>query len=200
MPRKNRPDSTREERRRRATRRRRHGARQDQADGPPVDLAHADPIPGARGGQAAEGRLLGVDFGERRVGLALSDSAGLIAQGLETIEVKSTGESLASIAAIAEAEEVVEIVLGLPVNMDGTKGEMAGKVEAFASLLQDRVSCAVRTWDERMTSISARRAMHEMGMETRGNKGSLDRIAATLLLQNYLDYRRRAADETEPLD
>lgn len=144
--------------------------------------------------------MLGVDFGERRVGLALSDSAGLIAQGLETIEVKSTGESLASIAAIAEAEEVVEIVLGLPVNMDGTKGEMAGKVEAFAGLLQDRVSCAVRTWDERMTSISARRAMHEMGMETRGNKGSLDRIAATLLLQNYLDYRRRAADETESLD
>ncbi len=200
MPRKNRPDSTREERRRRATRRRRHRTRQDQADGPPVDLTHADPIPGARGGQAAEGRLLGVDFGERRVGLALSDSAGLIAQGLETIEVKSTGESLESIVAIAEVERVLEIVLGLPVNMDGTKGEMAGKVEAFAGLLQDRVSCAVRTWDERMTSISARRAMHEMDMETRGNKGSLDRIAATLLLQNYLDYRRRAADETEPLD
>ena len=112
-----------------------------------------------------------------------------------------------SIAAIAEAEQVLEIVLGLPVNMDGTKGEMAGKVEAFAGLLQNRVSCAVRTWDERMTSISARRAMHEMGMETRGNKGRLDRIAATLLLQNYLDYRRRtaderrrAADETEPIN
>ncbi len=200
MPRKNRPDSTGEERRRRTSRRRRHGAWQEQADGIPGDLTHADPVPGAGGGQAAEGRLLGVDFGERRVGLALSDSAGLIAQGLETIEVKSTGESLESIASIAEAEQVREIVLGLPVNMDGTKGKMAGKVEAFASLLQDRVSCAVRTWDERMTSISARRAMHEMGMETRGNKGSLDRISATLLLQNYLDYRRRAADETEPLD
>ena len=175
---------------------------QNQADGIPGDLAHAGPVPGAGGGsgQAAEGRLLGVDFGERRVGLALSDSAGLIAQGLETIEVHSAGESVESIAAIAEAEQVLEIVLGLPVNMDGTKGEMAGKVEAFAGLLQDRVSCAVRTWDERMTSISARRAMHEMGMETRGNKGRLDRIAATLLLQNYLDYRRRAADETEPLD
>lgn len=207
MPRKNRPDSTGEERRRRVSRRRRHGMPQNQADGIPGDLTHAGPVRGAGGGQAAEGRLLGVDFGERRVGLALSDSAGLIAQGLDTIEVQSASESVESIAAIAEAQQVLEIVLGLPVNMDGTKGEMAGKVEAFAGLLQDRVSCAVRTWDERMTSISARRAMHEMGMETRGNKGRLDRIAATLLLQNYLDYRRRtaderrrAADETEPID
>ena len=200
MPRKNKPDSTQRERRRRTERRRRQRTLQNPVDGHPGDLADAGPVPGAGGRRTAEGRLLGVDFGERRVGLALSDSAGLIAQGLETLAVKSTGESLASIAAIVEAEQVLEVILGLPVNMDGTKGEMAEKVEAFAGLLRGRVSCAVRTWDERMTSISARRAMNEMGMGTRGNKASLDRIAATLLLQNYLDYRRRAANEKEARD
>ncbi len=166
-------------------------------DGIPGEFAYADSSSETGFRQPAAGRVLGVDFGERRVGLALSDPAGLIAQGLETIKTKSTGESLESIAAIVEGEQVLEIVLGLPVNMDGTTGEMAGKVEAFAGQLRDRVSCEVRTWDERLTSISARRAMNEMGMETRGNKGSLDRIAATLLLQNYLDFRRRAVEETE---
>ena len=200
MPRKNKPDNTLKEQRRRTERRRRQRALQDPVGGHPGDLADAGPVPGDGGRRSEDGRLLGVDFGERRVGLALSDSAGLIAQGLETLAVKSTGESLASIAAIVEAEQVLEVILGLPVNMDGTKGAMAGKVEAFAGLLRDRVSCAVRTWDERMTSISARRAMNEMGMGTRGNKASLDRIAATLLLQNYLDYRRRAANETEARD
>ena len=163
----------------------------------PGDFAYADATTETGVRQPAAGRILGIDFGERRVGLALSDPAGLIAHGLETIETKGTGESQESIAAIVETEQVLEIVLGLPVNMDGTTGEMAGKVEAFAGQLRERVSCEVRTWDERLTSISAQRAMNEMDMETRGNKGSLDRIAATLLLQNYLDFRRRPVDETE---
>ena len=90
-----------------------------------------------------------------------------------------------------------EIILGLPVHMDGTAGEMAGKVEALADELRRKVSCDVRTWDERLTSVSARRALHEMGSTTRGNKGSLDRIAATLLLQNYLDYCRGKAMEPD---
>ena len=161
------------------------------------DFAYAGASAASGTGQPLAGRVLAVDYGERRVGLALSDPAGLIAQGLETIEVKSIGESLASIASIVEADQVLEIVLGLPVNMDGTTGEMAGKVEAFADRLRGRVSCEVRTWDERLTSVSAQRAMHEMGGETRGNKGSLDRIAATLLLQNYLDFRRGTVKEPD---
>lgn len=141
-------------------------------------------------GQPLSGRVLAVDFGERRVGLALSDPAGLIAQGLETIQTAGTGETLASIVDIVEEKQVRQIILGLPVHMDGTAGEMAGKVEELADQLRKKVSCDVRTWDERLTSVSARRAMQEMGGATRGSKGSLDRIAATLLLQNYLDFRR----------
>lgn len=154
------------------------------------DLAEAAAPPGTGTGQPPAGRVLAVDYGERRVGLALSDPAGLIAQGLETIQKAGTVESLASIVDIVEEQQVREIILGLPVHMDGTTGEMAGKVEAFADELRKKVSCDVRTWDERLTSVSARRAMHEMGGSTRGNKGGLDRIAATLLLQNYLDFRR----------
>lgn len=169
-------------------------------DGIPADPGYAGPSPGARVRRVREGRILGVDFGERRIGLALSDPAGLIAHGLETKATRSDGESVEHVAAAAEAEQVLEIVLGLPVNMDGTMGRMAEKVEAFAGQLRERVSCEVRTWDERLTSISARRAMNEMGMEIKGNKGGLDRIAATLMLQNYLDARRRTADETETRD
>ena len=199
MPRKNRTNSAAAEERRRASRKRRYGGSR-RGDGISVDPGYADPA--ARAGilPVTEGRILGVDFGERRIGLALSDPVGLIAHGLETKATRSTGESVEHIAATAEAEQVLEIVLGLPVNMDGTTGPMAEKVEAFAGQLRDRVSCDVRTWDERLTSISARRAMGEMGMEIRENKGGLDRIAATIMLQNYLDARRRTADETESRD
>lgn len=148
-------------------------------------------------GQPLAGRVLAVDFGERRVGLALSDPAGLIAQGLETIQTAGSGETLASIVDIVEEKQVRQIILGLPVHMDGAAGEMAGKVEELADQLRKKVSCDVRTWDERLTSVSARRAMQEMGGATRGRKGSLDRIAATLLLQNYLDFRRGADKEPD---
>lgn len=200
MPRKNNPNNAMTTRRQRTKRGRRTGVRGHGADGMTDDFAYAGASAESGAGQPLAGRILAVDYGERRVGLAVSDPAGLIAQGLETIEVMSTGETLASIVELAESEQVREIILGLPVNMDGTKGEMAVKVEAFADQLRGRVSCEVRTWDERLTSVSAQRAMHEMGVGTRGNKGGLDRIAATLLLQNYLDYRRGAADETESVD
>lgn len=210
MPRKNRPNSATTPRRQKTKRGRQPGLRAHGADdlagggvagddlagggvaggGVAGDFSAADAPTGTGTGQTLAGRVLAVDFGERRVGLALSDPAGLIAQGLETIHTAGTGETLASIVDIVEEEQVREIILGLPVHMDGTAGEMAGKVEEFADQLRKKVSCDVRTWDERLTSVSARRAMHEMGGAPRRNKGSLDRIAATMLLQNYLDFRR----------
>lgn len=197
MPRKNRPNRTMKGGRRRVTHRRRQDAPPQRVDGMPEDPA--DAVPGVSGGgsRTTEGRILGIDFGERRVGIALSDPAGLIAHGLETITVKNPEESLDYIVSLTKAERVFEIVLGLPLNMDGTTGEMAEKVEAFAGRLRGEVSCEVMTWDERLTSISAQRAMNEMGLEIRENKGSLDRIAATLLLQNYLDSRRGTAGKSD---
>lgn len=207
MPRKNRPNSATTPRRQKSKRGRQSGLLAHNADGlagdgvvadgMADDFAHAGAPEGTGTGQPPAGRVLAVDYGERRVGLALSDPAGLIAQGLETIQTADSVESLASIVDIVEEQQVREIILGLPVHMDGTAGEMAGKVEALADDLRRRVSCDVRTWDERLTSVSARQAMHEMGRATRGNKGSLDRIAATLLLQNYLDFRRGKAIEPD---
>jgi putative Holliday junction resolvase len=212
MPRKNRPDSGTAPRRQKTKRGRQAGLRAHGTDGLggdglaaegmtggslAGDLAEAGALAGTGTGQPPAGRVLAVDYGERRVGLALSDPAGLIAQGLETIQTPGTGEILASIVAIVEEQQVREIILGLPVHMDGTAGEMAGKVEGLVDALRKKVSCEVRTWDERLTSVSARRAMHEMGGGSRGSKGSLDRIAATLLLQNYLDFRRGTKPESD---
>ena len=207
MPRKNRPNSATTPRRQKSKRGRQTGLPTHGADGLGEDSMAADGLAGnpadtvAPSGtgtsQPPVGRVLAVDYGERRVGLALSDPAGLIAQGLETIQTPGTGETVASIVGIVEEQEVREIILGLPVHMDGTAGEMAGKVEALADQLRKRVACEVRTWDERLTSVLARRAMHEMGSTARGDKGSLDRIAAMLLLQNYLDFRRGKATEPD---
>ena len=217
MPRKNRPNSATTPRRQKSKRGRQTGRRAQSADGMGEDSMAADGLgedsmaadglagnpadvvaPAETGtGQPPAGRVLAVDYGERRVGLALSDPAGLIAQGLDTLQTADVVESLASIVDIVEEQQVREIILGLPVHMDGTAGEMAGKVEALADELRKKVSCDVRTWDERLTSVSARRAMHEMGSTARGEKGSLDRIAATLLLQNYLDFRRGKATEPD---
>jgi len=197
MPRKNRTNTQLKDNRRREMRRRRNSRAQRLPDGISDGFAYEEGSTGETGeSKPLAGRILGIDFGERRIGLALSDPAGLIAQGLETKVSESPEDTLSCIAEIVEAEQVREIVLGLPYNMDGTTGEMAEKVEAFAGLLRDRVSCGIRTWDERLTSVSAQRAMSEMGLNTRKDKGSLDRIAATMLLQNYLDFRRRATDET----
>lgn len=197
MPRKNRPISATTPRRQKSKRGRKSSLPAHGADGLAGDLTDAGAPAGTGTDQTSVGRVLAVDYGERRVGLALSDPAGLIAQGLDTIQTADTVESLASIVDIVEEQQVREIILGLPIHMDGAAGEMAGKVEAMADELRKKVSCDVRTWDERLTSVSARRAIHEMGSTVRGNKGSLDRIAATLLLQNYLDFRRGKATEPD---
>jgi len=198
MPRKNKANSDFAEHSRRKSNRRRTRARNQKLDDDkPRFLVTSDALSQPEAYQPMQGRVLSIDFGERRVGLAMSDPTGLIAQGLETIDTNSISETLASIAAIVDAKEIYEIVLGLPINMDGTTGAMAEKVEKFASQLRDRVSCNVRTWDERLTSVAARRAMNEIGMEIRGNKGNLDRISATLLLQNYLDFCHRSIGKTE---
>tara|TARA_B100001750_G_C15423203_1_gene554054 strand:- start:252 stop:857 length:606 start_codon:yes stop_codon:yes gene_type:complete len=198
MPRKNKANSDfAEHSRRKSSRRRTRARNQKLDDDQPRFLVTSDAFSQPEAYQPMQGRVLSIDFGERRVGLAMSDPTGLIAQGLETIDTNSISETLASIAAIVDAKEIYEIVLGLPINMDGTTGAMAEKVEKFAGHLRERVSCNVRTWDERLTSVAARRAMNEIGMEIRGNKGNLDRISATLLLQNYLDFCHRSIDKPE---
>lgn len=141
-----------------------------------------------------EKRILAVDYGRRRVGLAVSDELGLAARGLPTVRVESRRSAIDSVAQAAADVGAVEFLVGLPLNMDGSKGPMAEAAASFAAALQRTTGLPVRLWDERLTTVAARRTMRETGLRDRNKKGALDRMAAVLLLNNYLQAR----DSAEP--
>ncbi len=132
-------------------------------------------------------RILAVDFGERRVGFALSDSLGLTAQGMETLEPRNEKELIQRIEGMVNQEGITEIVVGLPLNMDGSNGPAALKVLMFVKRLRRKVKLPVVTWDERLSTLSAHRVLNDMGRGTKGRKGEVDRLAATIILQAYLE-------------
>ena len=131
-------------------------------------------------------KILAVDYGERRTGVAVSDDIGITAQGHDTIEVKDEGEIPARIASLAAETRAERIVVGLPLNMNGTESEKSAKVRVVGDEIARMTSLPVVFWDERMTSQQAHRIMRETGVKTKGNKGQIDRITATLILQEYL--------------
>ena len=131
-------------------------------------------------------KILAVDYGERRTGLAVSDELGVTAQGLETIEVHNESDIPGRVAQVAKETGADKIVVGLPLNMDGTESEKSRKVRDFGAVLEHETSLPVIFWDERMTSIQAQRVMVEMGKKTFKNKSVVDRISATLILQEYM--------------
>lgn len=135
----------------------------------------------------SEERILGIDLGDKRVGLAISDPLGVTARPLETVDRQDLFERLANLIG---RQNVVEIVLGLPLNMDGTRGERAEEAERFAAELEERLHIPVVLYDERLTSVSAEKAMKEAGESPSRNKGRVDRISAALLLEGYLNRRR----------
>ena len=139
------------------------------------------------------GRIMAVDYGERRIGLAVSDlTATLAANPLPTLDSKAVkGAPEEEVARLAEEWEVAEIVVGLPLNMDGSHGPMADAASEFADKLAACSGLKVTSWDERLTSVVAQRVQAELNIPRgkRKQKGRLDRTAALLLLQNYLDGR-----------
>jgi putative Holliday junction resolvase len=134
-------------------------------------------------------RVLAVDYGRRRIGLAVSDPLGITAQGLDTLEVRSRNLAAAEVSRVAREREAGEIVVGLPLNMDGTAGPMAEEVRAFAAELEERTGLPVALRDERLTSAAAHRTAREMEVRLRGRKGAIDRMSAVLILQGYLERR-----------
>lgn len=144
-------------------------------------------------------RILAVDWGERRVGVAVSDPTGLIARALPTLEVGSEDEAVKAVLAVAEREGATRLVVGLPLNLDGSRGRAAGTAARFAHRLEKRAAVPVEMWDERLTSAQARRTARETGERLRGRKGRVDARAAEHLLQSYLDARGpRRAPESAP--
>ncbi len=133
------------------------------------------------------GRVLAVDYGRRRVGLAISDPTGTIATGLETLEVSSETEAVKRIASERSRWEYCRIIVGLPLRTTGQAGQMATEVLSFAEKLRAASGVPVETIDERFTSAEAQRMLHETGRKLKGNKGQVDRLAAEVLLRYYLE-------------
>jgi putative Holliday junction resolvase len=134
-------------------------------------------------------RILAVDFGRRRIGLAVCDELQISVRGLPTLKVRNFNDSVAQVAQIARYEAAGEVVVGLPLNMDGSRGEMALAAENFASQLAVLCSMPVHTFDERLSSAGAKRELH--AMQIKNGKGKIDRMAAVLILETYLQHKWR---------
>lgn len=133
------------------------------------------------------GRIMAVDFGEKRVGFALSDPSGFLASSLETAHVSNPGEALAAVRRLCAAHAPERIVVGLPLNMDGTTGIAAQKAIAFASRLREKLGLPVDTWDERLTTRLVNRMLIEADVSRSRRREVVDQLAAQVILQGYLD-------------
>ena len=134
-------------------------------------------------------RIIGLDYGTKTVGVAVSDALGLTAQGVETITRKEENklrQTLARIEAIIEEYEVTKIVVGLPKNMNNTLGERAEACKDFADKLERRTGIPVVMWDERLSTVSAEHVLIESGVRRENRKAVIDKIAACVILQSYL--------------
>ena len=139
-------------------------------------------------------RILGLDFGSRTVGVAVSDELLLTAQGLETIERKDENKlrkTCARIEEIIKEYGVEEIVLGLPKNMNNTEGDRVEKTKEFKEMLERRTGLLVTLWDERLTTVAAEKVLMESGVRRENRKAVIDKVAACLILQGYLDHHGR---------
>ena len=140
-------------------------------------------------------RHLGLDVGDKLIGVALSDETATLATGLETIRRVGPKKDLRAVADLVREHEVVEVVVGLPRKLDGTLGPQAQKVVAFMEALRPVVKVPVVPWDERFTSVVATQALIEGERSRKERRALVDKVSAILILQNYLDYRKLAEGE-----
>ena len=132
-------------------------------------------------------RILGWDIGQKTIGVAISDPLGFTAQGITTIRRKKKEEDINEIINLCKEYAVETIVVGLPKNMNGSIGFAGEKIMEFTELLKDSVECKIELWDERLTTVAAHRAMLEADLSRGKRKKIVDKIAATYILQGYLD-------------
>jgi len=132
-------------------------------------------------------RVLGLDIGDRTIGVAVCDPLGLTAQGINTVKRKSIVLDIEELAKICNQYDVETIVSGLPKNMNGTIGPQGEKVQRFCDVLKETLNLPVKMWDERLTTVAANRVMLEGDLSRSKRKKIVDKIAATFILQGYLD-------------
>ncbi len=139
-------------------------------------------------------RVLAIDFGEARIGLAISDPQGRLAIPLTTLQRSSDGDAISQIAAIASQESVERLILGEPHNLDGSPGEAVRRVLSFASKLRSEIDLPCELVDERLTSVEARDRLRDAGVDLRRNPERIDAVAAQILLEQFLASVREVDD------
>ncbi|PYP85718.1 MAG: Holliday junction resolvase RuvX [Candidatus Angelobacter sp. Gp1-AA117] len=137
----------------------------------------------------ATGRILAIDYGSRRMGLAVSDLLGITAQGIDTLQRRNKRTDFARLGGIIRQYNVQEIVLGYPLRMSGEAGTQSQKVAEFAEELRQRFGLPVHLWDERLTSAEANRLLKEAELSIQKRAQAVDRMAAVLILQSFLQVR-----------
>jgi putative Holliday junction resolvase len=145
--------------------------------------------PKRRNGRS-QGRILGLDVGSRRIGIAVSDPLGITAQGLETLQRQNKRTDQAALERVIQEYQVKEIVVGLPLRMSGAEGTQSDKMLVFAEELRKRFRMPVHLWDERLTSAEANRLLRETEISIEKRAKAVDRMAAVLILQGWMEMRR----------
>lgn len=139
-------------------------------------------------------RYLGIDYGRRRVGLAVSDVGGIIARPLETVKVTGPDQAAEAVGRVAAEHDVVGIVIGLPLNLSGDPSPLSEEAQRFGRLLEARSRVPIHYEDERLSSRQAEYILHAHGKKIKGNKEIIDRMAAAIILQSFLDRLNLAAN------
>ena len=137
--------------------------------------------------ESGKPRILALDLGKKRIGLAISDPLGLTAQGLPNLERTNKRSDLAALAEFAREREVGEFLMGNPINMRGAEGRQSVWVREFAEALERATGLPVRLWDERLTTVEAGRVLRSSGISIAKRAAAVDRLSAVILLQSYLD-------------
>ncbi|HEV2989619.1 MAG TPA: Holliday junction resolvase RuvX [Candidatus Angelobacter sp.] len=137
----------------------------------------------------AAGRILAIDYGSRRMGLAVSDPLGITSQGIETLQRKNKRSDFSRLGQVIREYDVCEIVLGNPLRMSGAEGTQSEKVARFAEELRQKFKLPVHLWDERLTSAEANRVLRESEISIQKRAQAVDRMAAVLILQSFLQAR-----------
>jgi putative holliday junction resolvase len=144
-------------------------------------------------GQPAARRILGLDVGSRRIGIAVSDPLGITAQGLDTLQRRNKRTDLAALEQVIRQYAIREIVVGLPLRMSGAEGTQSDKMQLFAEDLRKRFHLPVHLWDERLTSAEANRLLRETELSIEKRAKAVDRMAAVLILQGWMEKKRLPA-------
>ena len=135
------------------------------------------------------GRVLAIDLGKRRIGLAVSDELGITAQGLPTLHRTRIREDIDALAAIIADKNVTLILMGNPLHMSGREGRQVEYTREFAERLQARTGVSLQYWDERLTTVAAQRVLRESGIGIEKRAGAVDRLSAVILLESFLDSK-----------